>query len=330
MVEMKKGRRMTSAVIAWDVGIKNLSYCVYARDHTILAWDDLDTSIRRGTSLSVTVKKLTEFLDGFCASEQFTSIRPRISHCVIENQPKRNPTMRVVSGILGTYFMVKYGWPPLYFNPAHKLAGVDIGQAFEFGEKSRKRRWGSKEAANAYRMRKRASIEETRRLLQTDVRFRDWLQFFERHRKKDDLGDTLLMARAFLHAPNIEVQDDSDSESDAEVCSDTEADAGVASAARTCALAEFMRQHPRPSKSKSAPTDSVPHFKYCLEDRLHKEYGSNESFTDVVEKVVKRSKSKGIVCFREFLASKPCECSRCDWVGWLLYEPHWTTMFSRA
>ncbi len=318
---------MSTAVLAWDVGIKNLSFCVYARDHSILAWDDLDTSIRRGTSLSCTVKKLTEFLDEFCASERFQTVRGRITHCVIENQPKRNPTMRVVSGILGTYFFIKFGWTPLYFNPAHKLAGVDIGAAMEFGQKTRKRRWGTKEAANAYRMRKRASIEETRRLLQTDVRFRDWLLFFERHRKKDDLGDTLLMARAFLHAPNVvEVEEESESEGEEE--DEDEADIEMKAEGPVCVRAEFMRAHPRPSKSKSAANDSIEYFKYVLEDRLHKEYGSGSSLADAVEKVMKHSKAKGVRDFRDFLATKPCACGRCDVIAWMLYEPHWATMFS--
>ncbi len=315
----------SSAILAWDVGVKNLSFCVYACDHTILAWDDLDTSIRRGTSLSQTVQKFTQFLDSFCASERFTNLRARITHCVIENQPKRNPTMRVVSGILGTYFFIKFGWAPVYYNPTHKLAGVDLDQAFEFGNaRRRKGRWGSKEAGSAYRMRKRASIEETRRLLQTDPRFRDWLVFFERHRKKDDLGDTFLMARAFLHAPpvvDVEEESSSDESSDesAEEPTADEPSAGV-----RCPLHVFMRARPSPGKSKTAPSDSVEHFKFCLEDRLHKEYGSDKSLQTCIDHIVKKSKAKGIQDFRTNLN---CSCGQCDWVSWILHEPHWKTMF---
>lgn len=316
----------TSAILAWDVGVKNLSFCVYARDHTILAWDDLDTSIRRGTSLSQTVQKFTQFLDSFCASERFTNLRGSITHCVIENQPKRNPTMRVVSGILGTYFFIKFGWAPVYYNPAHKLASVDLDQAFEFGKsRRRKGRWGSKEAGNAYRMRKRASIEETRRLLQTDTRFREWLVFFERHRKKDDLGDTFLMARAFLHAPPVEVEDDSSDDSssseDGEEAFQTEAEAGTGS---DCPLRTFMRAHPTPGKSKTAPSESVEHFKFCLEERLHKEYGTGKTLQSCVDHIVKKSKAKGIQDFRTNLN---CTCGQCEWIEWILHEPHWKTMF---
>jgi hypothetical protein len=317
-----------SAILAWDVGVKNLSFCVYARDHTILAWDDLDTSIRRGTSLSQTVQKFTQFLDIFCASERFVGLRGRITHCVIENQPKRNPTMRVVSGILGTYFFIKFGWAPVYYNPAHKLAGVDLDQAFEFGKsRRRKGRWGSKEAGNAYRMRKRASIEETRRLLQTDSRFRDWLVFFERHRKKDDLGDTFLMARAFLHAPPLEVEmedDDSSSSTDDHQDEDDEQQQHEEAEENMCHLRAFMRAHPSPCKSKTAPSNSVEHFKFCLEDRLHKEYGSDKSLQDCVDHIVKKSKAKGIQDFRTNLT---CVCGRCEWTSWILHEPHWKTMF---
>ncbi len=316
---------MSSAILAWDVGVKNLSFCVYARDHTILAWDDLDTSIRRGTSLSLTVQKFTQFLDSFCASERFTNLRGLITHCVIENQPKRNPTMRVVSGILGTYFYIKFGWAPVYYNPTHKLAGVDLDQAFEFGKARRhKGRWGSKEAGNAYRMRKRASIEETRRLLQTDPRFRAWLVFFERHRKKDDLGDTFLMARAFLHAPPVEVEVEEDGSSDSSSSDDDCEQNVVEPVGVDCTVRTLIRSHPSPGKSKTAPLESVEHFKFCLEDRLHKEYGSDKPLHDCVNHIIKKSKAKGIQDFRTNL---DCTCGQCDWIAWILHEPHWRTMF---
>jgi len=245
---------------------------------------------------------------------------------VIENQPKRNPTMRVVSGILGTYFFIKFGWVPVYYNPTHKLAGVDLDQAFEFGKaRRRKGRWGSKEAGSAYRMRKRASIEETRRLLETDPRFRDWLVFFERHRKKDDLGDTFLMARAFLNAPSAVLEEDDEDEDEDDSENEDESVVVEEEEQEACPLRTFIRDHPTPGKSKTAPSESVEHFKFCLEDRLHKEYGTEKSLQSCVDHIVKKSKAKGIQDFRAYIQT--CTCGRCDWTGWILHEPHWKTMF---
>lgn len=329
-----------NTVITWDVGIKNLSFCVTNADAThILAWADLDTSIRRGTSLSVTVKKMCDFLDEYTSSnETFRSFVGSVRTCLIENQPKKNPTMRVVSGILGTYLYKTFGWTPLYFNPAHKLTGVDIGQAFEFGKKKKKSRWGSKEAASAYRMRKQASICETRRLLETEPCLRTWLPFFERHPKKDDLSDTFLMARAYSRgsARFVEAELDStdsdsgdgDSESSPPLSSSTTTTTTTSAGAGggiTCTLQQIVSGL-CPVKSKKAD-ELLPHAKFCLEERLHKEYGSLDSLDQVVRKIIKTSKSKGIVAFRTFLQERPCSCGSCDVVAWMFPEAHWRTLF---
>lgn len=338
-------------VITWDVGVKNLSFCVTNLDATrILAWADLDTSIRRGTSLSRTVKLMCDFLDEYTSSnETFRSFVGSVRTCLIENQPKKNPTMRVVSGILGTYLYKKFGWTPLYFNPAHKLTGVDVGQAFDFfssqiandfGAKNKKggrrARWGSKEAASAYRMRKQASICETRRLLQTETELRIWLPFFERHPKKDDLSDTYLMARAYARgsARFVEEEDSSDSDSKSEAEGEGEGEdgagggggAGGGAGPTTCPLRHIL-SGPCPVKSKKSD-DVLGHAKYCLEERLHKEYGSSDSFDQVVRSILKKSKCKGIVTFRTFLESRACICDRqCDIVPWMFPEAHWRTLF---
>lgn len=326
-------------VITWDVGVKNLSFCVTNPDATrILAWADLDTTIRRGMSLSVTVKKLCDFLDEYTSSnETFRSFVGSVRTCLIENQPKKNPTMRVVSGILGTYLYNKFGWTPLYFNPAHKLTGVDVGQAFEFGAKNKKggrrARWGSKEAASAYRMRKQASICETRRLLETEAELRIWLPFFERHPKKDDLSDTYLMARAYARGSARFVeeeegeQDSSDSDSDSDSEAEGEGGAGGGAGPTTCPLRHIL-SGPCPVKSKKSD-DVLAHAKFCLEERLHKEYGSSDSFDQVIRSILKKSKCKGIVTFRTFLESRACSCDdrQCDIVPWMFPEAHWRTLF---
>lgn len=320
------------SIITWDVGIKNLSFCVTNSDATqILAWADLDTSIRRGTSLSATVKKMCDFLDEYTSSnETFRSFVGSVRTCLIENQPKKNPTMRVVSGILGTYLYKSFGWTPLYFNPAHKLTGVDVGQAFEFGKGTkkggRKARWGSKEAGSAYRMRKQASICETRRLLESLEPLRAWLLFFERHPKKDDLADTFLMARAYARgsARFVEAADEEESSSSGDDDDSDEEDTLLLT--NVCSLHRLV-SGPCPVKSKK-PDDVLSHAKFCLEERLHKEYGSLDSFDQVVRGILKKSKCKGIVAFRTFLESRTCSCNRqCDVINWMFPEAHWRTLF---
>ena len=307
-------------VLSWDVGIKNLSYCCYS-DGCIHAWADLDTSIRRGTSLSTTVKKLCDFLDTFCATPQFQSIRGLINVNLIENQPRKNPTMRVVSSILGTYFYVKYGWTPIYYNPIHKLASIDLGQTFDSSRKNKKARWGSKEAASSYRMRKRASIDETRRLLETEECYRNWLTFFERHRKKDDLGDTFLMARAYLKSGGVVEKDESEGE-EGEV-NEEEGESEVTN----CPLKVHMNCILVKQKIKNELTP-FGYYKFVLENLLHKEYGTDVTLQQAIQKIMTKSKSKGILDIKSFLQTHECTCDyKCDWVPWMFHEAHWKTLF---
>jgi hypothetical protein len=267
-----------------------------------------------------------------------------------------NPMMRVVSGILGTFFYTKYSWKPIYFNPAHKLASVDISQAFESAgitdvnpnDLHRKRRGHKKntqtrkEFSNAYRMRKRASIFETRRILQNEVtRYEEWLIFFEKHkRKQDDLADTLLMARAFIGSnpnPNHVHDDSPDDNSDADDNSDnsddspTDADNSDNSPdVKPCVFRETTRTM-NPTKSKVF-SDDYPHYKFCLEERLHKEYGKGRSLNDVLHELIQKSKCKGIQSFRERLRTMTCTCNgNCGGVNslysWMFHENHWEIMF---
>jgi hypothetical protein len=323
------------ANIYWDVGLKNLSYIVYTSSNEILLWDVVDTNVRRQNGLSQIVRRLKDFLDILVHSEKFQNVRGRVNRCIIENQPTMNPMMRIVSGILGTYFLVKCGWNPLYYNPAFKLMNVDLQQTFDAagsGEttnaqqcKSRRRRKNTKEFATAYRLRKRASIEETRRILQLTPEYSQWLIHFETHKhKQDDLADTFLMARCYERSPPPEslLDDDIDSEDD----SDSEEEQDI-----HCDFLTLFTNKPRPCKKKQYE-DSVEHYKFCLEERLHKEYGKNANLCDSIDSIVKISKSKGIVAFKNYLTTLTCQCStkhtNHDVYLHLLFEPHWKTLFS--
>ncbi len=338
--------------IFWDVGLKNLSYIVYTRNHEILLWDVVDTNVRRQNGLSQIVRRLKEFLDVLVHSEKFQNIRGRVNRCVIENQPTMNPMMRIVSGIIGTYFLVKCGWNPLYYNPAFKLMNVDLEQTFEaagtnvnVSNMKRRRRRGTKEFATAYRLRKRASIEETRRILQITPEYSQWLIHFETHKhKQDDLADTFLMARCYERAPpttedslDSDGLDGSDDESDGPDGPDGSEDQDefvvqTAAASTSCKYVDLFTSKPRPCKKKQFE-DSIEHYKFCVEERLHKEYGTNKDLCDTIDSIVKTSKSKGIVAFKNYLTTLSCNCTNVkhtnhDLYSYLLYEPHWKTLFS--
>ncbi len=346
--------------IYFDVGVKNLSYIIYTRTHEIIEWDVVDTDVRRKQGLTNIVRKLVDYLKNLCETK-LNRYSTQIVYNVIENQPTMNPMMRVVSGIIGTFFYTKYSWKPVYYNPCHKLANVDISQAFESAgvtdvnpQDLHKKRRGfkkniqaRKEFSNAYRMRKRASIYETRRVLQENAtKYQRWLTFFETHkRKQDDLADTFLMARAFIGSgmsavetlddPDVDSSESSDTESDGDESSDSSDEPDINETSSTsnvssCVYREITRAN-NPTKSKVL-SDDYPHYKFCLEECLHKEYGKGVSLNETLNSLVNKSQRKGIKLFRERLRTMSCTCDgSCGGVNsifsWMFYEDHWKIMF---
>lgn len=322
-----------SVALFWDIGLKNLSVCAYCTTtHEILLWDVCDTGVRGKCGLSQIVQKLVQFLAAFVESAPFRCVHARVVRNVIENQPKMNPTMRVVSGIVGTFFYTRFRWAPLYFNPAYKLMHVDFGAAAAaapaHGGGRRRPRRNTKEFATAYRMRKIASIDETRRILEASYASTPWLAFFERHTKKDDLADTFLMARVYARTPAAAIVDVDESSSSDEGSEGSEADpeetagpAGPAGPACPVASASFI------PKVRKYAEGSWGHAKFCIEERLHKEYGQGAAFVPTVQKIVGSSKCKGIAEFRAFLQTCSCGDCRDSFVSRMFPEAHWSRMF---
>lgn len=337
---------MKDANIFWDVGLKNLSYIVYTKNHEILLWDVVDTNVRRQNGLNQIVRKLTEYFDTLLPV--FQNILPRIHLNIIENQPTLNPLMRIISGIIGTYFLVKCNLKPYYYNPAYKLMNVNLDETFSNtttttnattntkNNYGRKRfRKNTKEFATAYRMRKRASIEETRRILQLTPDYINWLIHFETHKhKQDDLADTFLMARSYENSGNnseiiIDVEEeegDSDVESNVEESEEEE----CKEEEKLCIYEGILIN--LPPKKKKIYEESLEHYKFCLEERLHKEYGKNENLIHCIDSIVNTSKAKGIMSFKKYLLNLECTChknhTKYDIYNFLMHEPHWKTLFS--
>ncbi len=139
------------------------------------------------------------------------------------------------------------------------------------------------------------------------------------------------MARAYSRGTARFVEAESSDESDSSeeekepVDGREGASAGAGGANVSCVLRQVM-SGPCPTKSKKVD-ELLPHAKFCLEERLHKEYGSSDSFEEVVKKVITKSKCKGIVAFRTFLQERPCTCGTCNIVTWMFPEAHWRTLF---
>jgi hypothetical protein len=103
------------------------------------------------------------------------------STVVIEKQPDRNRGMKAVENLLHTYFLVKNSdRPVVIWDARHKVPDV------------------AGPGAARYAQRKKASIERARKFIEaTDVN-RHLIPFFDSHKKKDDLADTVMQALSFI------------------------------------------------------------------------------------------------------------------------------------
>jgi hypothetical protein len=98
---------------------------------------------------------------------------------IIEKQPDRNRSMKAVENLLHTYFIVKEK-TVVIFDARHKVPDcAGPGRAM-------------------YAKRKKASIERARKFIAGDGPNKEFVAFFDGHKKKDDLSDSLLQSLAFI------------------------------------------------------------------------------------------------------------------------------------
>lgn len=156
------------SLLSIDVGIKNLAMCLMdSRTRRIYQWDVSGVPPQHADGL---FKALKVHLRG----------RPWTldAHTVlIEKQPDRNKTMKGVEHFLHTYFLC-HDKDVIVYDARHKVPDISgPGRA-------------------RYIQRKKASIERCRQFLQETQP--DWIQVFDKHKKKDDLADTCMQALSFI------------------------------------------------------------------------------------------------------------------------------------
>jgi hypothetical protein len=99
---------------------------------------------------------------------------------VIEKQPDKNRGMKAIENLLHAYFLIKNGGREVViWDARHKIPDVaGAGKA-------------------RYVERKKASIERARKFIESAPN-REWIPFFDAHKKKDDLADTVMQALSFI------------------------------------------------------------------------------------------------------------------------------------
>jgi hypothetical protein len=160
-------------LLSIDVGIKNLAMCMIdPKTKKIKNWDVDGVPPNHSDGLFLSLVKHLDKKPWILESRQV----------IIEKQPDRNKGMKSVEHLLHAYLLAKDPtrqviiWDARYKIP--DVAGP--GKA-------------------KYAARKVASIERARSFIRETNS--EWIDFFERHKKKDDLSDTVMQALSFLGRP---------------------------------------------------------------------------------------------------------------------------------
>jgi len=165
------------ALLSIDVGIKNLAMCLMdPGTKKIQEWDVSGVPPQSSDGLFPSLKK---HLDAR------TWVRLVPGTVLIEKQPDKNRTIKSVEHFLHTYFLCN-GKNVVIWDARHKIPDVaGPGRA-------------------KYLERKKASIDRCRTFIQSTNP--EWIDHFEKHKKKDDLADTCMQALSYIDRTPIAVE----------------------------------------------------------------------------------------------------------------------------
>jgi hypothetical protein len=202
-------------ILSWDVGIYNLSYCLLEKkddsdEIKIIDWnivnlvDNEEMKKNRSLLFENIPRKLHEIPQLFDADI-----------VVIENQPSlKNPQMKSIQMILYSYFLILgkiignehggYIGKIEFCSASNKLKVYD-GPVIVLEQKVPRKKPQTEEIVQdvpvkksntiKYADKKRLAIEHTKYFLQKNP---EYIDFFNNHKKKDDLADSFLQGLYYL------------------------------------------------------------------------------------------------------------------------------------
>lgn len=163
------------SLLSIDCGIKNLAMCLIdPKTKKIQKWDVSGVPPNHADGIfPCMIKHLNE--------------KPWVleaSTVLIEKQPDRNRGMKGIENLLHTYFLVKEKGVVIW-DARHKVPDMaGAGKA-------------------KYAQRKKTSVERARKFIDSTIN-QDWIKFFDSHKKKDDLADTVMQALSYIDKRPVE------------------------------------------------------------------------------------------------------------------------------
>ena len=170
-------------IVSFDVGTKNLAYCILD-DDTIIHWNVVDVKYKTNEDLCC---RIVETLDN-CPEVLNADL------VLIEKQPSKNNKMRIVEALLNAYFVIKGLNEPssmiakvLVYSSKHKLGATNLRGALN------------------YRERKKLGMTRCEEFIKESSQSELMIQLYMKSKKKDDLADCLLQALSYTKNDTLKV-----------------------------------------------------------------------------------------------------------------------------
>lgn len=184
---------MEKLIISIDVGEVNLAICILDYQGNIYNWSVENI---KGSSYAIIGRKLKNVLDNLEMFHWFDEDKDKEYeiNVVIERQMSRNPKMRIISGQIHMYYIIKQDTDSrikniVYYSPKYKLKVYQQMEGEEIVQPKCK---------NPYNSRKNLSKQHCRIMLLRGGSDTPQYQFYKESKKKDDLSDSMLQGLAYI------------------------------------------------------------------------------------------------------------------------------------
>jgi hypothetical protein len=188
--------------LSFDVGTKNLAYCLLDEHEKILDWNVVDIG---AATYDKQCQKLIVALDKIDYGCGYPEDVEQNVVVVIERQPSLNPKMRVISGQIQMYYALEKAGQGngnvkiekvVYYSPKHKLECYKPQPGDEPIVK--------KKYATKYAFRKNLAIQHCSRMIKRKgddgecIQDAKWIEYFFSKGKADDRADTYTQGIAYI------------------------------------------------------------------------------------------------------------------------------------
>ena len=185
--------------VSFDIGVKNLAVCILKRENddlSIIDWNIICLSEKKKdlkgikNIADVVYKELDDIIGTLHAIEI-----DYIDKVIIENQPSNlNGIMKIIQLLIYSYFDLIRHWKKnvgevILINASVKLQNHDF---IPSSGNSVVKKMSKNEK---YKLNKKNGIEVCRHYIKNDMNL---LNFFDSHKKKDDLADTCIQTISYL------------------------------------------------------------------------------------------------------------------------------------